>query len=65
MKIYAPWEKAFRKISTPFEHFIHAQTTTGVILIFMTILALVAANTPLAEEYMLFFNTKIDESNLF
>ncbi len=60
MKIYAPWEKAFRKISTPFEHFIHAQTTTGVILIFMTILALVAANTPLAEEYMLFFNTKID-----
>ncbi len=27
MKLYAPWEKAFNKIATPFEHFIHSQTT--------------------------------------
>jgi NhaA family Na+:H+ antiporter len=60
MKLYAPWEKAFNKVSTPFEHFIHAQTTTGIILMFMTVLALILANTPLAETYMHFFHTKID-----
>ncbi len=60
MKLYAPWEKAFNKISTPFEHFIHAQTTTGLILIFMTILALIFANTPFSEAYAHFFHMKID-----
>ena len=60
MKLYAPWEKAFNKISTPFEHFIHAQTTTGLILIFMTILALLFANSPFSEAYIHFFHTKID-----
>ena len=49
MKLYAPWEKAFRKVSTPFEHFIHTQTTTGMTLMFMTILALILANSPLTE----------------
>lgn len=59
MKIYAPWEKAFNKIATPFEHFIHAQTTTGVILMGMTIVALILANTPLYDAYMHFFHTPI------
>ena len=60
MKLYAPWEKAFNKVSTPFEHFIHAQTTTGLILMFMTILALIFANSPLTESYAHFFHTVID-----
>lgn len=60
MKLYAPWEKAFKKVATPFEHFLHAQTTTGVILMFMTILALMLANSPLAEAYAHFFHMKID-----
>ncbi|MEA3455015.1 MAG: Na+/H+ antiporter NhaA [Campylobacterota bacterium] len=60
MKLYAPWEKTFNKIATPFEHFLHAQTTTGFILMFMTVLALILANTPLAEAYSHFFHTKID-----
>ena len=60
MKLYAPWEKAFKKVSTPFEHFLHAQTTTGLILIFMTILALMLANSPLAESYVHFFHIKVD-----
>jgi len=60
MKLYAPWEKAFKKVATPFEHFIHAQTTTGMILMFMTLLALILANTPLTEGYSHFFHTKID-----
>jgi len=60
MKLYAPWEKTFNKISTPFEHFLHAQTTTGKILMLMTVLALILANTPLTENYEHFFHTKID-----
>jgi NhaA family Na+:H+ antiporter len=60
MKIYAPWEKAFNKVATPFEHFLHAQTTTGLILMVMTVLALILANTPMAETYAHFFHTKVD-----
>ena len=60
MKLYAPWEKAFNKVATPFEHFLHAQTTTGIVLMFMTILALMLANSPLTENYAHFFHTKID-----
>ena len=59
MRIYAPWEKAFNKIATPFEHFIHAQTTTGLILMITTVLALILANTPISEGYIHFFHTKL------
>ena len=59
MKLYAPWEKAFKRVSTPFEHFLHAQTTTGLVLMFMTVVALVLANSPLAEAYSHFFHTNI------
>ncbi|MEA2050746.1 MAG: Na+/H+ antiporter NhaA [Campylobacterota bacterium] len=60
MKLYAPWEKAFKRISTPFEHFLHAQTTTGLVLMFMTIVALLLANSPLAEAYAHFFHINIE-----
>ncbi|HIP60660.1 MAG TPA: Na+/H+ antiporter NhaA [Campylobacterales bacterium] len=60
MKLYAPWEKTFNKVSAPFEHFLHAQATTGIILMFMTVFALVLANTPFAETYAHFFHTKVD-----
>ncbi len=59
MRIYAPWEKAFKKVSTPFEHFIHAQTTTGLILMCTTIVALILANSPVADVYADFFHTNI------
>ncbi|HHS93141.1 MAG TPA: sodium:proton antiporter, partial [Campylobacterales bacterium] len=60
MKIYAPWEKTFKKVITPFEHFLHAQTTTGMVLMFVTVLALVLANSSLGEAYVHFFHTYID-----
>ena len=60
MNLYAPWEKAFKRVSTPFEHFLHAQTTTGLILMVMTVFALILANSPLAEGYAHFFHTKVD-----
>jgi NhaA family Na+:H+ antiporter len=59
MKLYAPWEKAFNKVYTPFEHFIHAQTTTGIILMSMTIVALFLANSILADVYAHIFHTKL------
>jgi len=59
MKIYAPWEKAFEKVATPLEHFIHAQTTTGIVLIFMTIVALILANSPLHDVYEQIFHLTI------
>ncbi|MFN6943552.1 MAG: Na+/H+ antiporter NhaA [Cytophagaceae bacterium] len=40
-----------RYIVDPIEHFIHKQTSTGIVLLFATILALVVANSPLAENY--------------
>lgn len=60
MKLYAPWEKAFNRISTPFEHFLHAQTTTGLVLMIMTVVALILANSPLVDAYSHFFHMKID-----
>lgn len=60
MMLYAPWEKAFKKVYTPFEHFLHAQTTTGLILMGTTILALIIANSPLYELYQHFIHTVIE-----
>lgn len=57
--IYAPWERAFEKISTPFEQFLHHQTTTGLVLMFMTVVALILANSPLTEQYAHFFHTSL------
>lgn len=47
----APWEKAFNKVLTPFEEFIHRQTTSGLLLMMTAILALLLANSPLDYLY--------------
>ena len=49
--IYAPWERAFDRILTPFEEFIHRQTTSGLLLMATAVIALVLANGPLAGLY--------------
>jgi NhaA family Na+:H+ antiporter len=59
MKLYAPWEKQFQKVVTPFEEFLHAQTTTGIVLVIATIIALILANSPFKEAYFHFFHTPI------
>ncbi len=48
---YAPWERNFNRIITPFEEFIHRQTTSGLLLMFMAILALILANSGFYEFY--------------
>ena len=60
MKLRAPWEETFNKIVTPLEAFIHAQTTTGLVLIFTTIVALIIANSPFSAEYQEFISLHID-----
>ena len=67
MKIYkqkngeyiAPWERAFDRIITPFEEFIHRQTTSGLLLMTMAVLALILANGPLADTYTHIIHTPI------
>ena len=59
MHNYRPLQKAFEKIVTPFESFLHSQTTTGIFLLAATIIALVLANSPYAEAYDHFFHTTI------
>jgi len=48
---HAPWESAFDKIVTPFEEFIHEETTSGLLLMGCAMLALILANTALAHTY--------------
>ncbi|HHC72161.1 MAG TPA: Na+/H+ antiporter NhaA, partial [Thiotrichales bacterium] len=47
----APWEKAFDRVLTPLEEFIHRQTTSGILLMLTAVAALLIANSPAAEPY--------------
>ncbi len=49
---HAPWEMAFERVLTPFEEFVHKQTTTGLLLMGMALLALLLANTSYHEGYL-------------
>jgi NhaA family Na+:H+ antiporter len=56
---HAPWEKSFDKILSPLEDFIHRQTTSGLLLMSMAILALILANGALASTYSHLLHTPI------
>ncbi len=45
-------EKAFDKIMTPFEEFIHHETTSGVLLMICAVIAILVANSSLYEAYL-------------
>lgn len=57
---HAPWEKTFDRILTPFEEFIHRQTTSGLLLMGTALLALLLANGPLASAYAHLIHTPIN-----
>jgi len=57
--IYAPWERAFSRVLTPFEEFIHRQTTSGLLLMGSAIIALFLANGALADAYQHLIHTPI------
>jgi len=56
---HARWEKSFDRILTPFEEFIHQQTTSGLLLMAMAVLALILANGPFASSYAHFMHTPV------
>jgi NhaA family Na+:H+ antiporter len=56
---HAPWEKTFDKILTPLEEFIHRQTTSGILLMAMAVVALVLANSFMSDEYKHIIHTPI------
>jgi len=47
----APWEKAFDKVLSPLEDFIHRQTTSGILLMLCAVIALYLANSQWNEAY--------------
>lgn len=59
---YAPWERTFNRILTPFEEFIHRQTTSGMLLMGAAIIALLLANSFLADEYLHIIHTPLSIS---
>ncbi len=58
-RIYAPWERTFNRVLSPFEEFIHRQTTSGLLLMATAIIALILANSSLAEDYQHFIHTPV------
>ncbi|WP_297058790.1 Na+/H+ antiporter NhaA [Thermosulfurimonas sp.] len=58
-RLYAPWEKAVDRLLTPLEEFIRSQTASALILLFMTVVALVMANSPLGKAYHHFFEQEL------
>ncbi len=47
----APWEKAFDRVLTPLEDFIHRQTTSGILLMLCAVAALFIANSQWSGAY--------------
>ncbi len=47
----APWEKAFERVLSPLEEFIHRQTTSGILLMLCAVAALYLANSHWSGAY--------------
>lgn len=50
-QFFYPWERKLERLITPFEEFIHRQTTGGIVLMAVAVLALVVENSPLQAGY--------------
>lgn len=48
---YAPWERPVDRILTPFERFVHRESTSSFFLMAATVLALIIANSALSVLY--------------
>ena len=53
-------EKGFASVVTLFQEFIHEQKTTSMLLLVCTLIALIIANSPLADAYHALIETRID-----
>ncbi|MDD2833195.1 MAG: Na+/H+ antiporter NhaA [Methylotenera sp.] len=58
--IYAPWEERFSRILTPFQEFVHGQTTSGFLLMGTAIIALFMANSAaMSDTYQHIIHTMV------
>ena len=55
----APWEKSFSRLLTPLEEFIQRQTTSGLLLMICTVIALFVANSALYGKYDHLLHTEL------
>jgi Na+:H+ antiporter, NhaA family len=55
--LYAPWEKGFSQLMTPFERFVKHQATGGLILMFTAVVALILANGGWSDVYQNILHT--------
>jgi NhaA family Na+:H+ antiporter len=58
-RFFYPWERTLDRLVTPFEEFIHRQTTSGMILLAMSVVAVVLANSPLRDAYLHLTHTPV------
>lgn len=56
---YAPWEKSFKKILDPVEEFVHDEASGGLLLMACAVLAMVIANSGLANFYDGILHTRL------
>lgn len=59
---YAPWEHTFDRIVSPFEEFIHRETTSGLLLMGAAIIALLLANSFMVDTYLHMLHTHLSIS---
>jgi NhaA family Na+:H+ antiporter len=48
-------QKPITKILRPFQEFVNAEVSSGIVLIIVVILAMIIANSPLSEYYFSFW----------
>lgn len=53
------WERAFGRLMTPFESFVSSSTGSGILLMVLTVVALLLANSPLATHYHQLIHTHL------
>ncbi len=58
-RLAAPLEKVFGRVRSPIEEFIHQETSSGLLLMACTVIALVVANSPLDHAYRHLLHTPI------
>ncbi len=56
---HAPWERVFERIITPFDEFIHRETTSGMLLMCTAIIALLLSNSGFADSYLHLLHTNM------
>ncbi len=52
-------EQPIDRFLRPLARFLHIEATSGIVLVLCTAIALIAANSPYADSYLAFWNTKI------